>query len=76
MKRKKKKLTMGPNNASRVIWAIIEYRVIGCGTGVAGGGCGGCGAVAAILCTFVVVVVVNFVVVAVGGVVVRIWKTM
>ena len=77
MKRKIKKLTMGPSDATRVVWAIIEYQVVGCGTKVAGGGCGGCGAVAAILLTcVVVVVVVDFVVAVVGGVVLRMcWQS-
>ena len=51
IKRNFKKLTMGPNDTTHVVWAIIKYRVVGGGTMVAGCGCGGCGcgAVAAIL---------------------------
>ena len=58
-----------------------HYRVVSGGTRVAGGGCGGWYAVLGVLgvlCTFDVVVVVDFVVVVVvGGVVLRMgWRSL
>ena len=55
-----------------------HYRVVGGGTGVAGGRCGGRYAVLGVLRTLDVVVVVDFVVVVVvGGVVLRMsWRSL
>ena len=57
-----------------------HYRVVGGGTSVAGGRCGGRYAVLAVLAVlraFDVVVIINFVVVVVGGVVLRMsWWTL
>ena len=77
--KKKKKLTEWPKR--RDSRRLGHYRVVSGGTGVAGGGCGGCYAVLGVLGvlgTFDVVVVVDFVVVvAVGGVVLRMrWRSL
>ena len=73
---RKKKLT-----ERRELRRLGHYRVVSGGTRVAGGGCGGCYAVLGVLGvlrTFDVVVVVDFVVVvAVGGVVLRMrWRSL
>ena len=78
--KKIKKLTEWPKR--RVSRRLGHYRVVSGGTGVAGGGCGGCYAVLGVLGVLgnfdVVVVVVDFVVVvAVGGVVLRMrWRSL
>ena len=77
--KKKEKLTEWPKR--RESCRLGHYRVVGGGTGVAGGRCGGRYAVLdvlGVLCTLDVVVVVDFVVVVVvGGVVLRMsWQSL